>query len=103
MTIHNLILEWQGITIDIKHNDEWSTFPDLDYYVHHIEIKRRDEGQLPMSETGYRSHFISGTGKEDALEPYGSAINLVQAWLDEVGQSKRWKTYVESQRQLSLF
>lgn len=103
MTIHNLSLEWKGITIDIEHNDEWSNLPDLNHYVHHIVIKRRDEGQLPMSETGYRSHFMMGENKTDAIEPYKDAISLVKAWLEEAGQTKRWKAYLEDQKQLTLF
>ena len=103
MTIHNLTLEWEGISVDIEYNDEWSNFPELNHYVHHIAIKRRDKGQLPMSETGYRSHFMAGTNKEDALQPYENAIDLVKAWLDEAGKSKKWKAYVASQKQLTLF
>ena len=100
MATHNLTLIWQEITIDITHNDEWSNFPELDHYVQHIAIQRRDDGQLPMTETGYRSHFMQG---KDALEPYENAISLVEAWLNEAGQSKEWKAYVASQKQLSLF
>ena len=103
MTITTYILEWEGITIDIEHNDCWSDFPDLELYVHHIGIKRRDEGQLPMTNTGYISHFMTGKDKVDAMEPYGTATNLVQAWLDETSQSKDWGAYVESQQQLTLF
>lgn len=100
MGIHTLTLIWQEITIDITHNDCWSDIPELDHYLQHIAIKRRDDGKLPMTETGYRSHFMYG---KDALEPYGDAISLVEAWLNEAGQSSRWKAYVASQKQLTLF
>lgn len=103
MTVHKLTHIWQGITIDITHDDCWLNSTDIDYYVHHIAIKRRDEGQLPMTDTGYKSHFAGGTNKANALEPYRSALNLVKAWLDETGDTKKWKAYVASQKQLTLF
>jgi hypothetical protein len=53
-----------------------------------------------MTETGYRSHFMYG---KDAFELYGGVVEFVIAWLDEAGQSSKWKNYIDSQKQLTLF
>lgn len=103
MTIINLTLEWQGITIDITHDDEWLNMPDLQHYVHHIKVQRRDEGPLPITETGYRSIFLQGVNKVMALDPYPDALSFVTACLDAESRDKAWLDYIDSQKQLSLF
>lgn len=103
MTIKTYTIEWNAITIDITHNDEFSYLPHLEEYAHHIIVERRGEGQLPFTNTGFKSYFAIGKNKEHALAPYKSAIELVRAWLNETAQSKEWKRYEREQMQLSLF
>lgn len=67
--------------------------------IDHIELHAEDRQKLPVTETGYRSHFIH----ESHIEPYGSALAFVQAWLDHEGQSREWQAHVAATQQLSLF
>ena len=50
-------------------------------------------------QTGYRSHFHH----EEALSEYSDARACVLAWLDHEAKTLKWKAYVESRQQLSLF
>ncbi|PCI52700.1 MAG: hypothetical protein COB36_14560 [Alphaproteobacteria bacterium] len=62
--------------------------------------KSRDQGAaLPITETGYRSHFTP-LGN---IEPYGDAVTFVKEWLDHAGQSEDWKILQDEARQMSLF
>ena len=63
----------------------------------HIELKCKE--QLPVTETGYRSHFIHP--KELAL--FESPEAFVREWLDEAAKSSEWKLYKANSRQGELF
>lgn len=67
--------------------------------VDHIEVHAEDHQRLPITETGYRSHWVY----EDQLEPYGSALAFVQAWLDTEASKPAWRAYLEASRQMNLF
>ena len=61
-------LVWKNITIAITHTKKWCG-GDID----HIEVKSisPEKAPLPITETGYRSHFHhvdSRTGYSDAKE-----------------------------------
>ena len=58
-----------------------------------------DDAQIPITETGYRSHF-SPSG---IVEEHGGPEAYVLAWLDHAAQSDAWKQKAEAARQLSLF
>ena len=87
------MLIWNGIKIMVTHTPNWSGMVD------HIELRSEDNQRLPVTETGYRSHWVY----EEHLEPYGSALAFVQAWLDEASQSREWRAEVEASKQLDLF
>lgn len=85
-------INWRSIEID--------TSCRLDYPIDgycHIEIKCRE--RLPITETGYRSHFIQMA----ELDDYEGHIAYVIAWLDHAAHSQVWRQYVESRRQGDLF
>ena len=74
------------------------------YQVHgskmtHTEIIRDDGKQLPITDSGYRSHFMDSTH----LDKYNGILDYVTRWLDHQAQSKKWKAYVADQEQLKLF
>lgn len=54
---------------------------------------------LPITSTGYRSHYIQA----DALEHYGGAVQMVTDWLVEESEKDDWKKFEISRLQLSLF
>ena len=85
-------MEWQGIAITITHR---KTYPINGFS--HIEVQA--DQRLPMTETGYRSHFIS----DEELSGFMDAQDYVTQWLEASCQSKEWLVHVESLRQPSLF
>ena len=44
-------------------------------------------GALPVTETGYRSHFIAAA----ELAAAGGPARYVLAWLDREARTKRWQ------------
>lgn len=87
------MLIWNGIKIMVT--DTPNRFGEADP----IELHAEDRQRLPVTETGYRSHFCH----ESQIEPYGSALAFVQAWLDHESMNSEWRAYVEASKQLSLF
>lgn len=88
------MLIWNGIKIMVIHTPHYCKV-DID----HIELRAENRERLPVTETGYRSHFCH----ESLIEPYGSALAFVQAWLDHEALDPGWRAYVQASQQLSLF
>jgi hypothetical protein len=89
-------INWQGITIEVIYWPvKWGS-------IAHIEVRSIEpkEARIPITETGYRSHFLPiGT-----LEAEGITVkDLVLGWIDEQAFKPEWKQYAESQRQGDLF
>lgn len=81
-------ITWRGIALEITFT------PEKFGLVDHIEMKTDGRAPLPVTETGYRSHFISaGTVAE-----HGGAVAFVTAWLEHEAARTGW-----SGKQLSLF
>lgn len=89
------MLIWNGIKIMVIHTPHYFKHAEVD----HIELHAEDRQRLPVTDTGYRSHFCH----ESHIEPYGSALAFVQAWLDHEAMKPEWRAYVEASQQLSLF
>lgn len=91
--LHTYRLDWQGIGMTITHaQNQWGI-------IDHIEIHTDGKRPIPITETGYRSHFLSG----QLVKPYGTANAFVKAWLDEEASNSDWQQQQDAQRQLSLF
>lgn len=87
---------WQGIEIEATYTPrKWSV-------IAHLEIRSvTPEGApLPITSTGYRSHFHPiGT-----IEAHGGDVmEQVVAWLDEEAAKPEWRALVERSRQGELF
>lgn len=81
-------ITWRGIGIEITFT------PEKFGMIEHIELHCENRIALPVTETGYRSHFIPiGTA---ALE--GGPVAYVTAWLDYEAERTVWRG-----TQLSLF
>ena len=65
--------------------------------MHHIELYADEP--LPITQTGYRSHFFAG----NAEMTISDAAGLVATWLTDEAQTVAWRTYQESRRQGDLF
>lgn len=85
---------WDGVRVEITHHERrWNSEFD------HIELKVVDKQVIPVTETGYRSHFIPA----GIVEQYGGASAFVCTWLDHEAQSPEWEKRKEAAKQLSLF
>lgn len=87
---------WQGIDIEASYE------PASIGGFAHLEIRsvKPEAAPLPITETGYRSHFHPA-GTVEALG--GDVAAQVTAWLDEEAAKPHWKRYVEASRQGELF
>ena len=65
----------------------------------HLEITSKNKEELPITETGYRSHFLP----EEEVNAKGSPIAYVRAWLDHAALSPSWIKKEEAAKQMSLF
>lgn len=97
--VHRLI--WTGIEIEVRYAPAWlgMTGPGLD--VAHLEIEtiQPQRAPLPITETGYRSHFTS----KAAVESYGGPLDFAKAWIEDEAASPEWLAHEASHRQMSLF
>ncbi len=65
----------------------------------HIEVISDTRQVLPITQTGYKSHFIHA----EQLADFGSAVSYVVAWLDHEAKAESWKRHEAEARQLSFF
>jgi hypothetical protein len=86
---------WEGLALRISWCPEWST----SVQIAHLEISTADAAPLPITETGYRSHFVHRAD----VESYGGPVAYATAWLDDAARSPDWQRHVESSKQLCLF
>ena len=101
MSIENIKLIWNEIAIDVTYNDDWSKAHReiMGFSMAHLEIRSENNVRLPVTKTGYRSHFIAAT----IIEEYGGTEKYVTDWLEEKAKSKDWQDYWYNSKQLSLF
>jgi hypothetical protein len=87
---------WQGIEIEATYTPrKWGV-------IAHLEIRSiAPEGAaLPITSTGYRSHFHPiGTVEAHG----GDVVAQVTAWLDEEARKPDWQAYVNRSQQGELF
>jgi len=92
---------WREIVVEIRHCPSWFSSPDDDFVTQHIEIRSQDKRLLPITETGYRSHFMNGA---EALAEFDhDPVVFVLWWLDEAAKEPIWTRKEEEDRQGSLF
>lgn len=85
-------LDWRGILIQVTLEKQ--------RFVDHLQIETLDpvRAPLPITETGYRSHFIA----KDTIEDAGGPTAYVEAWLDEAARSRGWIEQEAEIRQYAL-
>ncbi len=89
--------EWQGIGITVRHCPCWLSCSGQEHVIQHIEILSDDRVALPITGTGYCSHFMHG---DDALSDFeNDPMAFVIWWIEEAAKSPDW----QARRQLSLF
>lgn len=102
-TIIAATFDWQGITVEISYEPNWMNVsnPDCDLPYAHLEIRTvaPERVPLPITETGYKSHFLHPY----EIDELGGPVAYVEAWLNEMARSSEWRDYEVCSRQLSLF
>lgn len=89
-------LTWQGIEIEARYwPRKWGVTAHLE-----IESIHPERAPLPLTETGYLSHFHQ-PGTVEALG--GNVAAQVTNWLDEEAEKPEWQHYLEASRQRELF
>ena len=96
-------LQWQDYEIQISYTA--SAYKSVEriygYAMCHIEIEtlKPERAALPVTESGYRSIFITAP----ELEEEGGVKTLVLGMLDEAAQKQEWKEAELQRRQYKLF
>lgn len=93
-------LDWRGITIEIRWEPSWLSM-NIGVDHAHLEIESIDpeRAPLPMTETGYRSHFTS----PETVAACGGPVAFVEDWLEAESQAPDWRNREQERRQYSLF
>ena len=90
---HHII--WSGVVCRVSFVRNWmytSAFPRAHLQLESISPAR---APLPMTETGYRSHFTSA----EEIDAAGGPVAYALAWLEDAAKSPAWS----KTRQLDLF
>lgn len=88
-------LTWRHARLEITHTRDY-----LEKGHDHIEVavKAPKGAPIPITETGYRSHFLPASEIESA----GGVVPFVAAWLDREATTKAWQQIEFRWRQLEL-
>jgi hypothetical protein len=99
--IETFRIDWNGIAIDIRWEPQWLNLTSLGHDTAHLEIESiaPEYAPLPITETGYRSHFTSA----EVVAAYGGPVAYVEAWLETESQAPDWRCHEQEKRQLRLF
>lgn len=85
---------WRDISVEVTfHKQRWKSEFD------HVELRVAKGQIIPVTETGYRSHFLPS----GIVEEYGGTDGFVCAWLDHEAQKPEWKQREDAARQMLLF
>ncbi|SLN12583.1 hypothetical protein ROG8370_00257 [Roseovarius gaetbuli] len=85
-------LVWCERDIEVRYQANWLN-------TDHCHIELHCAERLPVTETGYRSHFVPG----DAVTDEDDVRRYILAWLDEVARDPSWARHLEDSKQLNLF
>jgi hypothetical protein len=95
-------LHWRGVDIEITFERSWlSIAREHDLAASHLTVTaiQPSRAPLPITETGYRSHFLH----LEEIDQAGGPPAYVDAWLNRMAQSREWLDHEQVCRQLSLF
>lgn len=93
-------ITWDGIEIEVRWASSWMDFDD-GTSMGHLEIQSiaPESSPLPMTETGYKSHFVHA----NEVNKFGGPLNYFEAWLAEESKSKDWRERKAAFDQMALF
>ena len=87
-------IDWDGLAVLIRWTPDWHN-----QEIGHMEFISDDRAPMPVSETGYRSHFVFSEFVEDNGGPAAYALQMLDFEAAEAG----WHEKECERRQLSLF
>lgn len=92
-------IQWNGIEIEVRWSPDYLDYGD-DTRIGHLEVESiaPEREPLPITETGYRSHFTPLS----ALSEYESPREFVEQWLVDAAKTDAWRKADLRRRQLSL-
>lgn len=92
---------WRGLHVRVQFIPVYAKgFLELyGWSMAHLEITSKNRVELPVTETGYRSHFLP----EEEVKARGGPEAYVRAWLDHAALSPVWIAKREAAKQMSLF
>lgn len=91
---------WNGIEIEIRWIADYVSFDD-GHSMAHLEVESISPARapLPITQTGYRSHFINRCN----VDEMGGPEAYVEAWINEMSRTNAWRETAVASRQLALF
>ena len=87
-------LIWQGRTIRLSYVSLYCGVID------HLEITVEGRQPIPITETGYKSHFF---GPMDPPLTEEGVLQFSRDWIEQEARSSAWREAEASRRQHSLF
>ncbi|MEJ0027706.1 MAG: hypothetical protein WDN01_16905 [Rhizomicrobium sp.] len=96
--IREQTLQWRDVTLAVSYERDWMGMKDT---IAHLQIRVLGPkgAVIPLTDTGYRSHFISSVYVDEA----GGPLAYVRRWLESEAATPAWKRREQASRQLSLF
>ena len=96
-------LTWNGRTVEVRYEPDWCGLSELGpgRQLAHLEIQTMNppSAPLPVTETGYLSHFIPLGLVEEA----GGPAAYVNRWPNQEAKKPVWRRLETAWRQLDLF
>ena len=87
-------LEWEGVTVYLK----WEPYA-YSGIISHLQIQSDNRVPIPVTETGYRSHFCH----KEEIEEHGGPVAYVRKRLEQESLSAERQSYRKQQGRQALF
>lgn len=93
--------DWNGFLLEITYEPQWLTPAILGEDVAHLQVRSiyPTDVPLPITETGYRSHFIAAS----AIAAAGGPVAYVDMWFTAESDAPTWRKREQTTGQLVLF
>ena len=92
--------EWNGILLEITYEPEWLPPRILGEEMAHLQVQSiyPTDAPLPITETGYRSHFVAAS----SIAAAGGPVAYMDVWLESESQALDWHSREQAAWQLSF-
>ena len=90
---------WNGINIEVHYDPIYFKLGN-DYTLSHIDVYSENNRPLPITETGYRSHFFEAREIEAYVDIWAYVLARIE---HEANANSAWKTIEQNSKQLTLF